>query len=534
MGGIMDKLYMKIRRIVSTVLFVLAFIPMYAQQGFTPIERKALDKALTVVEDYETLSALSDEDAYYSFIELFAGEDAIVYNDLLGLSGKTEITAKEYADILYENAKSVQIFVSDIKREKLWNDGSSWKVQFAFDKTIAYSNKCGIYFSSDDFYESKHHLHATIVYDSQKDECKIEGISGNIDSDRKLADEFYVLSRMKSYDDALRYKGRKVEFNRYGQMYLQAPVSVKDFSYLDADVTVSPTIDQDCKTVTMSYKPRRWAVKLHYDLGLGEAYDYEKSYFENPKSEGSTFGLEVGYIFPSKKKVKIGLFTGVDLSTAKLGMDYKTDAYSYKTNADVDNDTYQRVYNDLNISQKYSVTDLCIPLYLDFDIRFSRPLSLYFDLGARAVLNMSNKVKENSSNASSVFGIYDGYNLYGTSHINGFSDSPVELGKLNSQSLVGYSKFSVDALAGVGIRFNVPKVPVTVDLGVRYLYGIMNLLGDSNKKPVLKAGTDISEPIVYNTISGGSSVEYVRNLLEASGNMTRRQLSFNIGLIFKF
>ncbi len=530
----MNRQNIVVCKFVSTMLLVLAMIPMYAQKGVTPIERISLDKALTVIEDYETLSALSDEDAYYSFIDLFFDEEVLVYNDLLGLSDGNEISVREYADVLFGNAKSIQVFVSDINREQLWNDGSNWKVQFSFDKTIVYSNKCGIYFSSDDFYESKHHLHATIVYDSQKDECKIESISGNIDSDRKLADEFFVINRINTYDESLLYKGRKVEYNRYGQMFLQSPVSVKDFSCLDADVAVTSAIDPDCKTVAISYRPRRWTLKLHYDFGLGESFDYDKSNLRNPSSEYGNLGLELGYIFPSKTNVKVGLFTGVNLSTSKLCMDYYADTYSYKTNADVDNDMYQRVYKNLSVSQTNSFTDLCIPLYLDFDIRYSRPVSIYFDLGARAVLNMSNKLSENSMIASSIYGMYDGYNLYGSSHINGFCDSPDKFENLNGESLGEYSKISVDAMAGVGVRYNVPKVPVTIDLGVRYLYGIMNLLDDSNSKPDLNLGNTVSNPLVFNTITSGSSVEYVKNLLETSNNLKLRQMSFNIGIIYKF
>lgn len=521
---------------VITMLSISAiFSPASAQNGFTPIERRALDKALTAIEDYETLSTLSDDDSYDAFQELFINGDVELYNDLLGLSSQPTLKVKDYATLQRENAKSSQVFVTDIKRESLWQDGTNWKVQFAFDKIVSYTNKCGVYFSTSDFYGTKHHLQAVLVYDSEKDVCKIEKISGKIDSDAKLPENFYTLQRAGDLDKGLKYRGKSITYNTYGQAYLEAPVTKSQFSYSDADVVAIPTIDEECKFVSMKYKARRWAFKFHYDMGMGEPYSLDKEKYNDVKSSYNSFGLDLGYIFPSKSKFKTGLFFGAGISQSKLDMGYSAKELSYSTQQDVNNLEYRRIYNNIYLSQSYKMSDLVIPVYLDFDWHFTKIVSFYLDLGAKINYNLSHKVDATEGQAY-VYGVYSQFqDLIMNEHwgYNGFGEHKYSINDLDNPDIADYNAFTVDAFGGAGFRFGIPKVPIYLDFGVSYQYGFMDIV-KSNAAIEAYNTTSYNNALIYNTVNGDKSTEHVRNLVEGAGSFKRNQLKFNMGIIFKF
>jgi len=377
-------------------------------------------------------------------------------------------------------------------------------------------------------------MHAVLVYESQINSCKIEKITGSIDSDAVLPNDFYTLQRSGEKDKGLKYNRRNITYNSYGQAYLEAPVTKSQFSYSDADVVAVPKINDECKLVSVNYKARRWAVKLHYDLGLGETYSLEKNLYGESKSSANSFGLDFGYIFPSKSKLKTGLFLGVGMSQSKLDLSCSSsNDYSYTTNQDVTGLTYNRYYKDLSLSQSYKMSDLVIPVYFDFDWHFTKLVSLYIDLGAKVNYNLSHKV-ESTQGSAYIYGIYRDFDnllmneLWGR---NGFGNYTVTTS--DDADIVDYNAFTVDAFGGAGLRIGIPNVPVYLDLGVSYQYGFMNLLKSEVQRSLSGTAT-YNTAIMYNTISGTQSTEHVRNLIEGSSSLKRNKLSFNIGLMLKF
>lgn len=509
----------------------------FAQKGFTKIERTILDKALTMIEDYETLSAVSDEEAYYSFMELFNDEDLLIYNDLLGSSDKRMITVKEYADYQMNNAKNKQVFCTNIKKNRFWEDDGIWKVEYSFEKVSSYANKCGVYFSSRDFYGETYNMKMIVAYSEDTEKCTIESLTGDIQSTKKLAPNFYTFQKTSNSDNSLKYKGKDIKFNSYGQSFLDSDVDKEQFSCYDPDFLPLPQVDSQCRFVTMNYKARRMMIKAHYDMGLGKAFAFNENSSEvDSKASSNSFGVDFGYFFPSKSICKVGLFAGIGMTQTKMDMSYSNNDYSFRTNQDIDGDEYIRHYTNLSMTQEIKMTDVNIPVYLDFNFRTSQYLTVYFDLGVRANLNLSNNM-DASAKVDYVYGVYPKYDdllLNGNWGYNGFGKVQLSNVDLSNNDIADISKFTADAFGGAGIRIFIPKTTLAVDLGANYTFGFMDVVKASSDPLNLKGTGTYNNALIYNTMSGSSSTEHVRSLTEAVNGISRQGLKLCIGLAYKF
>ena len=506
----------------------------HAQQSDIAKQRFIMDEAISTIEDYETFATIADEEIRYSFENLFVNENATIYNDLLGISKGGSLTVKEYAKSLSEGLRNKKATIKNIKKERVWNENGVWKVRFAFDKAMSYTNKCGVYFSSTEFYDKEYHLAATLVYDESANKCKIESITGNVNSSKKLPDTYFVFKSDDQRDYQLSYQNKKLAFNSYGQALLEGAYDKNAFRYSDPDVELTPVFDE-CNNVSMKYKARKFRIKLHYDLGLGEALDLaDVDGLNNHKTSSFSFGVDFGYVFPSKSSVKTGLFVGLGMSQSTIETAFQTSDYSYSTDADVDGDEYTRHYTDLSLSQKAKLTELSIPVYADFNIKLHHLVSLYFDLGVKANVNISHAV-DNTEGSAYIYGNYPQYgNLRMDEHwgYNGFGEKTFSDSDLDNKDLVGVSSFTADAFGGVGLRFNIPSTSLSVDVGANYQFGLIDVIKSEGAKIGLTNNT--SSPFVYNTVSGLSSSEHIRNLVEASSSVKRKSLKLSVGLIYKF
>ena len=156
------------------------------------------------------------------------------------------------------------------------------------------------------------------------------------------------------------------------------------------------------------------------------------------------------------------------------------------------------------------------------------------DLGLKLNINMSTSVDDFSGSAENVHGIYPQYdNLYLDYNwgYNGFTQQ-LNLTKDNlcDEENMTVKKFAPDLLLGAGFRFNIPRIPMAIDLGIGYQKGLGDLItvsGDVN------AG-NYSNRLIYNEYVGGNSLEHVHDMIESAGKISRGFLKFNIGLLFKF
>lgn len=505
-----------------------------AQQSSIAKQRLIVDEAISTIEDYETFATISDDEIRYSFEKLFVDENAKVYNDLLGISKGESLTAKEYSMKLSDGLRNKKATIKNIRKDGMWYENGTWKIKFSFDKTLSYTNKCGVYFSSSEFYDKDYHLTATLVYDESTRKCKIESISGIVDSSKKLPDQFFAFKAEDKRDNQLTYRNQRMTFNSYGQALLEGSYEKGAFRYYDPDVELTPVLDE-CNNVSMRYKAKKMRIKLHYDLGMGEALDLsDADRLNSHKTNGYSFGVDCGYVFPSKSNVKTGLFIGLGMTQSTIDAAFQTSDYNYSTVADVDGDNYTRHYTNFSISQKAKLTELTIPIYADVNIKINQLVSLYFDLGVKANFDIGHKV-DNMEGSTYIYGIYPQYgNLRMDEHwgFNGFGSKTFSISDLDNSDLVGVSSFTTDVFGGLGLRFNIPSTPLSIDLGANYRLGLMETIKPEGEKADLSNNSH--SPLVYNTVSGQSSKEHVRNLTEAFSSVKRKSLNLSVGIIYKF
>ena len=524
--------------LLSLVLVCPLFVN--AQKPTTQRERKIIEKALDCFEMYKSCIAFGDDETRSDFLDLFKDKSVPVYNDLLGITTKPDISISDYVTEQRNNVVSPIIKICNVNRDRIWEENGKWKVQLSFDKTLSYRNPCGINFDTQNFYGKMFRETITLSYDETNQTCQVEGITGKIDSNRSLPDDYCVLDSISPRDSRIVYrhkdgKQERVIFNSSGQMFLTSGHEKDQFIYADNDVTVKTNYNNECHRMSLSYKSHHWRLKAHYDLGLGKALSVaNESFYNNISSKSSSFGIDAGYIFPLKGKFKIGAFVGLGFSSTSLDLALQQNRYSLFTNQDVDGDTYERIYENINFSQKTQIKEFSIPVYVDFDWRFSRLVSMYLDLGLKLNLNMSSSVDDFVGSAENVHGIYHDYdNLYLDYHwgFNGFTQQ-LNLTKDNLCNGEGITvkKFAPDLLLGAGFRINIPRTPLALDLGVGYQKGIGDLIstsGDINND-------GYKNQMIYNELLSENSTEHIHDMVESAGSVSRGFLKFNIGLIYKF
>ena len=521
--------------------FVLASSTIvFAQQPTNSLERKVIEKALDNFEMYKSCITVADDETKSYFLDLFKDKSVQIYNDLLGVTNQTDITVSDYLNEQKNNVVSPIIKISNVNRDKVWEEDGKWQVQLSFDKSLSFQNQCGINFNTLDFYGKMFRETMILSYDESNQICRIESITGKIDSNKTLPDDYCVLDSTNVKDSRVIYKHRdgtfeKVRFNSFGQMFLTSGCEKKQFVYTDNDVVVKTSYNPECHLMSLSYKSYHWRVKPYFDMSLGKALSVaNESFYNTANSKSNSLGVDVGYIFPSKGKLKIGVFTGLGISNSNLDLSFQRDKYSFNTNQDVDGDSYERIYEKLNLSQTTKITEFSIPVYVDFDWRCSSWVSLYLDLGMKLNLNMSMKVNDFAGSVDNIYGIYPQYdNLYLDYHwgYNGFIHN-LNLTKDNlcESEDVSVKNFAPDLLLGTGLRFNIPRTPLSLDLGLGYLKGLGDLFSLSD---YTNAGKYNSK-LIYNEINGGKSTEHVHDLVESAGAISRGYLKFNLGLLIKF
>lgn len=520
--------------LLSTVLLAWTSLVAFAQQNNVAFQRRVLNAAFNTIENYSVWSSIPNDEEHYDFLTLFVNKESSVYNDLLGIKQGNSLTAEEYANTLLYNLGTKNIVIRNIKNEGISFDNGRTLIRLSFDKSISYVDSCDTYYSGSEFYEKDYHLTATLNYDSTKNECKIIGIDGIIDSPKKLGDKFFAFQRTNPRDDELRYNGELLKFNRHKQALLNGErdpqILRKSFSYSNSDMELRPQTN-GCQ-VTMRYKMRRWRLRPYFAIGLGKAFSRDgDGVLSDSKSSGQSFGVDVGFNVLSKGLFSLGVYSGLGFSLSSMSLLYKNADYSFNSNADVDGDIYIRHYENLSLSQKMKFSELNIPLYLDLSINIVKSLSVYVDLGMRFDANIGHKVNETTGSAYA-YGIYPQYDNLRLDHqwaFNGFGTHQFGSNELLSSDLIDVKGFTVSGMAGFGLRYNLPRVPLAIEAGMNIVMGLSKLIETANVST-----PESATPVVYNTISGTESTEHVRNLTEMLNSVKRQQLRFSIGLIYKF
>lgn len=516
--------------IVSLILSSNFCVVNYAnaQNLPSPDERQMLLKVVDLLEDYQRYSSMDEDFISYgnNFRDLFVSDDAQVFNDILGVVEGTTVSVKDYSELLTTRSSTTRVVLKNITRGDIYNDVDGWKVDCTFDKYVNVTNSCGIEFASDFYNSSDYKLTATIIYDKEADKCLFEKIVGESTPVRTIPQNYRVIKKVRDLDEKVKFNGYYLDFNATGHALI-APVGKPKYS--DPNSTVKLVLDNaDCNIYHLKLSRKRWHFKFHYDMLNGNLFKYEKNKdFSESKAEEQAYGLDIGYIFPSRASFKVGFFIGAGLTETKIDMSYKTSSYSFETSADVDGDRYTRYYSNLDLQQKLDAKSLSIPVYWDFAIHFNKIVSLVFDAGAKAHYNLSSKVYDTSGSAY-VYGIYgsqyDNIRLDENFGYNGFGHASFSDRDLTSDKYDNLSKISVDAFGAAGLRVNIPSTPLALDFNVSYQTGVLN---DFVKSPGTKTH------VVSNTVKGKDNYENVNCILDMAGNVKRQALKLNMGLIIR-
>lgn len=518
--------------IIAMTLCLLSSSRTFGQQDESLLKNQIREKAISTINNsYATYASVNGgEDGMYTFLGLFENEEVLVYNDLLGISSKRVMPVGEYARLFADKnivAKRIRITNVRVESEPQETD-NGWSVVISFDKELRYFDGCGIYFSSREFYGADHHLTAKMLYDGVDGECRICSIEGAIASSNILPNEFCILKESSPRDQQLSYHNQPLLFNSMQQAFLEGRFDARGFSHPKfKPERLQPEID-GCNMVKMNYlvSSEVFRLKPHFGLALGNALGIEGLNVKNTNSSSMNFGVDFGYSFLHTGALNLSAFAGLGITTSKLELGYSNQDYFTSKGADIDEDTYIRHYSNLNLSQTLKFTEFSVPVAVDAEIGLGSLLSMYANVGLRFNFNMSATTSVTSGTADEVYGIYSKYGdlrMDAAWGFNGFAKNS-DFGSAEADAPSGVKGATVDFMGGLGLRCDIPRSPLALDLGVCYVKGLGALVHRELEK---------TEDMLFNKYTEGISKEHV-NLHGQVEKIKRSMFQLNIGLIYKF
>lgn len=521
-------------------------------QSLSQAEKRMLYMdVLSAINSYEEYSPISDNQTQRRFIGLFDDPEMLIFNDLFGISGAENISVKEYADLMVHETVAPTVHIKNITHGAIHSVGNMWMVEVKLEKSLEYTNTCDVLFSSKNHFNSDFHLTLTYLWDMQTRDCKIHALDGHMESDSDpLPDKFVIFTHTDSRDDDLLFDDKKISFNYFHQTFFPGTfedVKTKLTYPKDDDMRCVLVYDEgkeECNMVKMTYTPKHWRVRPHIDFSMGQSLSDETTWDLNKHSSSIDFGIDLGYMFPSGKKLRSGLFSGLAFSKGKLKLENKNLAYYYDAakDADVDADEYVRYYNISNLQYRVSTADIYVPIYLDLSFGITDMLSAYMDLGGKVYINLKNTVTRFSARYSTygLFPQYDNLYLFGNSFddlpandpehftIDGFvTDGTLGLSNLQDRTVPYTGLLSADAFGAVGLRVKV-MTDLFVEMGLNYQ---RNILSDVLGKPQnVTENIAAKYPVCYSVAVG----EQVYSPIFFFDKLYRNSWKLNMGVIYRF
>lgn len=495
-------------------------------------ERNFLMKAIDLLEAYEYSSTLRSNDDAYTFRNLFENDNAVIYNDLLGISDAENLALNDYIALMRGNAVSPAVKLKNVRKKSLTDDGKNLVLLLTFDKEMRYNNKCGAILSSSAYYDNKDYaMEMEIKMDKATGRAYIESISGSVDSKKtRLGRDFAILEKNDRRDEEIENNGIRLNFNVFDQAFIPIPYNLH-YPDEDANMKIVST-GEDCNKLRATYHPLRWIVKPRVNIPLGKGFSYnESSPLLDSKNSNIEFGVDFGYAIPMKSKFRVNVFTGIGFSTGKINLDVASLDYNYAApaSADEDGDTYIRYYCMSNLHQDISLSHLVVPIYADLEYRFHKRISAFLQIGVKGYFNIGSKVN-NFTGSMFAYGVYPQYGnlMIDASYLNDFGESHID--ETNHSDLT-FPGASFDGLAGLGVRANIYG-PISIEAGLNYQIGFTNIITATSAPGFLESGNITeSQAIATYTVAGGTKI---KNLMDYIGNIRRGSLRLNVGLIFKF
>jgi len=514
------------KNIFAFIAFLMATTT--SAQILTPQqEREFFQNAYAKIQEYVQTATVDNEERQDRFRHLFTGQNVEVYNDLMGLSYAPLLTVDDYIAVLGK-ARTVSVEVRNIRKGQISDNGDSWQMPLLFDKAISFDNECGTHFDSKEFFEGKYYrLQAVIVKEKSTDRYSITAIKAVENGGLDFPEDYIVLMKNDDRDINLEVNGRQANFNIYEQILLRPNPSITYFKGKVEQLPYSGDGMPCDNKIIVDYADKSWRLRLGGGCSLG---DFNKidgmAYGKIEKNTEYGFGLDVGYVFPSKSHLFVGVFAGVGMSFGKLEVNAPAGTYTSETKQkDVDGDDYIRGYEleGDGMSQTIESTDFSVPVYLDLEYKIASSFSLYGDLGIKAYFKMGEPKYKGTIGTYKTFGTYENYGgltIDSDIPILGFgSQAPSKDIKIDESNGISKESFALDALIGAGLRFNITK-SFAFDAGVQCQLG----LTDSWKSTT--SNRDLGH------FDNGEEQFY--SLLRGSGSVKHQALRVFASLIYKF
>jgi len=516
----MKKYILNIDKTMKKYIFVLVASVMAitaTAQSLTPQEeREFYQKAYSLIVDYAQSATMANEQQQYVFLKLFPSGSTSIYNDLMGLAYAPTLTVEDYIKVL-SKARTVDVEVKNIKKGQINDVGDSWQLPITFEKAISFDNNCGTHFDSREFFGKDYRLQAFIMKEKSTDQYYIAALTAAEDGALEFPEDYTVLMKHDDRDINLEVNGKLAKFNSYDQMLLGPAPSI---TYLKNSVEKKSWYssgETPCDNkIVADYIDKSWRLRPNVGF-LGKINQISGAPDDGKQSPEMSFGLDVGYVFPSKSRLFVGLFAGGGLSMNNYKMAMPTGGgYHSNNQKDIDGDLYQRNYElrEKGMTQELKATDFHGQVYFDLEYKIAGSFSLFSDLGIKANLHSSGKFSGeiDSYKTSGIYSQYDNLTIEDI-EILGFRDwAPNTNIKIDESDVSSSTAF--DVFGGLGIRFNVTK-SLAFDIGGQFLMGLTNSWRSSQKNDDF-GHFDNNEDSFYSFVRNSDGIKHKGGKLTAS------------------
>lgn len=512
-------------RAIIIVLMSLLLPYLSLGQSLTNAERRRMNtRLLNAIETYEVCASMYDRDSKYVFMQL-CDSSATIYSDLLDYAPGKILPAAEYIDVLHAR-QNVSAEIKNVSVDRpFWKDGM-WHAIARFSKSLTYNDVNNVLFSSTEYYRSDYDLAVDFAYDQNTDLCRIVRIDGEMKTDVKpLPEHFIVIDKNTLNDERVWCGTSHLEFNSFDQAFCHDGMlrSWHDDVRIKAD-TLARTNVYDM--LQLSYRKVHWRAKVHAGISMGSAFKISSPVeFSSSSSSAFEFGVDLGYAIPIGTSLNLGIYTGVAMSTSKISFELGDIDYSYRT-SDRSGVEYMRRYEIDKVTEHVEYSDLAVPVYLSFDHKLTRHLSLGWTLGAKFYFSSSLKT-EPVHVEGRVYGDYNG-SIIESQTENSFGafardyDSflyPETYGESSTMSITG----------GLSINYNVLKQNIFVYARAYYEMGLTNV-HESSENVYFDAVGRIY-PLVY---SGRLGTDIATRSFMDCVSFRRQIVWVEMGMMFKF
>ena len=528
------------RKILSVFIIAIIATAAFAQSPTPEQTYKMNADALKMVLDYKAQANMNKP---RRFVRLFANEDMQIYNDLLGLSTQKTLSVKNYRTLMEKEALYPTIKVQNFRKNKIYKENGLWMMDITFEKELSYTDKCGVLFSTEEYYGEYHTINMSLVWDENLQTCTIAKLSGKNNSTVKALTDYKVIVASDDAKDQkrernVRVDGRHLKFNSFSQCIIPANAEIE---YVNDDDMKFELVQNEtgCEVYSIAYNPMSMRLKPHYNIGV-VPFGKSANGLSLSKSIHHEFGLDLGYMIPTNGLFQMGFYAGVGFASSSvvLGMDTIHYHYQAGSEADIDGDSYTRHYTIERASQKLSMKDLTIPIYLDFNFHLHKIVSLYLDLGIKNYINLSANLSDLTGTYSS-WGVYPQYSDLVLDHTTGltqFAASGTALPAQTTSSTMDINGYSMDLLSALGVRVKLKDkqfFPLYFDFSIGYQHSLLAPYKNANALTVSDIQGNVSAQEAFSTYT----VESGESLLPLSAfvsDLKRKMVTLNFGITYKF